>query len=344
MPHMTTTDPSQASTPPLPAAIEAIQRRRQHNELHWLVSTIIAPEFPHILETLTACGNMLLYNSPQHPDTQQHIERGAAIKLAVSLTKLELLKGIIVRDGLYITQLVINLKESHFNRHLHRINLDQPVLLRQLLEAREAIDSAIVRIHNFNKDQNHLDLVRSIELILHDLAVAKESLQLPLDPRLVFPLNKTDPTLFRPELPPSLSLDFYISQAELCIDLKNLHRVTEEPWCRIDLLGKLYVDKVRDEMKTKLDGTISPHSLEVHSSESGGALKALGQLLKPKVDPQEYITKCFTYDRTVVMVNKKIEVLCPDPLLVSTYTKLDSLENVVGMFLHNLRVVAPGGP
>lgn len=329
----------------LPSLISTLQSSREDKELHWLVSSVIMPEFERILETLQICGNMLLYNSPQHPDPEKHIERGPSIKLPVSSNKLEALKGIIVRNGIYITQLSLNLKDSYFNKHIHRINLNQPVLLPQLITAKESIDSAMLLIRNFNEDQNHSDLKRSFENILHELSIAKQCLQFPIDPKLVFPIHIIESEWFTPPLPLNLSLDIYINQAELCIDMKNLHKITEEPWSHIDPeLGKSYVDKVRDEMRNPTNGTTTPLNLsDVHLKEEESAphhlaLKALGQLLKPKMTPQEYITKCVTYNNSVVMVNRKIDVSCPDPLLVSTYTKLDSLENIVESFLHNLKV------
>lgn len=326
-------------------AVGSLQSINEDKELHWLISSIIMPEFEQLLETLHICANMLLYNSPQHPNAQMHTERGPSIKLPVSSTKLELVKGIIVRDGIYITQLSLHLKDSQFNRHIHRITLDQPILLPQLITLKESIDSAVLMIENFNEDQNHSDLISSFENILKEISIAKRSLQFPIDPALVFPLNKINPTFFRPELPHNLSLDLYVNQAELCIDLKNLHTVTEQPWCQIDpKTGRSYVDKIRDDMKNGKSPTpeTTPPLLMSSPSEESTAVatfKALGQLLKPKLDPQEYITKCYTYDKSVVMVNRKIEVSCPDPLLVSTFTKLDSLENIVESFLNNLKVI-----
>ncbi|KAK7686842.1 hypothetical protein QCA50_009917 [Cerrena zonata] len=60
------------------------------------------------------------------------------------------------------------------------------------------------------------------------------TLQLPTNPSLVFPVNVTPADAFDPELTPDIAIDLYISQAEVCIDLKNLHRVQDKPWCEID--------------------------------------------------------------------------------------------------------------
>ncbi|CAK7900725.1 regulator of V-ATPase in vacuolar membrane protein 2 [[Candida] anglica] len=345
--------------------VATLQNGREKRELHSLVTEIIMPEFDQIIETLNICANMLLYNSPQHPDPAKRIERGPPVKLPVSSSKSEMVKGIITRDGIYVTHLSVNLREAHFNRHIHRITLDQPILLPQLITAKESIDNAVLLLQNFNADQNHSDLCTSFENILEEVSRAKHSLQLPTDPSLVFPQHEIEAQWFRPSLPHNLALDMYINQAELCIDLKNLHRVTEEPWCHIDpQTGKSYVDTVRDEMKAgkPLDSIMeeldhrgsqggSPSSTPRTAAGSGsatpthsggaasGLAATLSHLLKPKIDPMEYVTKCSTYANSVVMVTKKIEVSSPDPLLVSTSTKLDSLENIISCFLHNLKAV-----
>ena len=324
--------------------IANLQIDREHKELKWLVSEGIMSEFDRIVETLKMCGNMLLYNSPEHPDPAQRIERGPPIKLPMTLLKLEAVKGIIVRDGVYVTQLNVNLKEAHFNRHIYRINLDQPFLLQQVITAKEAIDAAILLISNFNADQNHLDIVKLFENILKEILAARLALQLQTDPLLIFPLHKVQTSLFRPELPHNLALDLYINQSEVCLDLKNLHHVTEEPWCLVDSVsGKLYVDQVRDEMRQGvliLQASEHEPDVNAHTGTPASAFAALGNFLRPKIEPLEYIAKCVTYDGAVVMVNRKLEVLTADPLLVSTCSKLNSLESIVESFLHNLRVVS----
>ena len=56
---------------------------------------------------------------------------------------------------------------------------------------------------------------------------------------------------FEPQLLDRIAVDFYLSQNQVCIDLKSLHRITEKPWCEIDANGKSFVDKLKEEMKTR---------------------------------------------------------------------------------------------
>lgn len=310
-------------------------------ELHWLIELMVKPELPQIIEALQICSNLILYNSPQHPDPANHIERGPSITLPVSSTKLEALKGIVVRDGAYIKKMTVSLKEKHFNRVINRIHLVKPLLLPQIITAKRSIDKAITLIvqadsifdetcpdhRSEEHTQKHVHLVSIFNDLLRELQTAKNCLQLPTEPLLVFPMHVTLADNFDPELSSHIALDVYISQAEVCIDLKDLHKVTEKPWCDIDESGKSYVDKIRDDMST---GT-KAETTETHES----VFNVFN--LRPKYEPQDYITRCVTYNNMVVMVNKKIEVSSPDPVLVSAFTKLDSVEYLVSSFLENIQ-------
>lgn len=323
-------------------SVAQLKARSVDREIHWLVQLVVKPELPQLIEALQICSNLLLYNSPQHPDEALHIQRGPSITLPVSSGKLDLLKGIIVRDGAYVTKMTLTLKERHFNRVISRIHLVKPFLLAQIITAKKSIDSAIELIVQASSifdldacssaDENpHVVLISVFTDLLRELQIAKNALQLPTDPELVFPKHVTPPSLFDPELSAHIALDLYISQAEVCIDLKDLHRVTEKPWGDVDpASGKSYVDKIRDNMSAGI--------VDKHEEDSHGVLgSVMSLLLKPRYDVQDYITRCITYKDQVVMVNKKIEVLSADPVLVSAFTKLDSVEYMVSSFMENIQ-------
>ncbi|KAK6457762.1 RAVE subunit 2/Rogdi [Scheffersomyces xylosifermentans] len=358
----------------LHSLINELQVDQADKELHWLTAFIITPEFPQIIEALQICSNLLLYNSPQHPNASKHVERGPVIKLPVSSSKSEALKGIIVRDGAYITQLTVTLKEHHFNKHITRLHLKKPILLPQIITAKKAIDSSIEIIEGLTKltdcsDADHQKLIDSFNDLLSNIITAKNALQLPTDPDLVFPINKSPADAFEPELLPCIAVDLYITQAEVCIDLKSLHKVTERPWGEIEATsGKSYIDKIRDEMKlpsasasmastttSEISHPLNVSDIEKRLNEMTGhkeksftepsapagiltnMMTSMSHLsLRPKHDPIDYITKCVTYNNMVVMINKKIEVSSADPVLVSAFTKLDSIEYLVSSFISNL--------
>lgn len=56
--------------------VSSIQHQQDDRELHWLVSLVILPEFPQIIEALTICSNLLMFNSPQQPDPNNKIQKG----------------------------------------------------------------------------------------------------------------------------------------------------------------------------------------------------------------------------------------------------------------------------
>lgn len=399
------------------------QARSRHRELHWIIEEMVRPEFPRLIETLHICSNLLLYNSPQHPDPVNHIRRGPAVTLAVSSRNLEHLKGVLVRDGPHITKVNVSLRERHFNKLVNRLLLVKPYLLLQIITAKRSIDNAVELIvqalslfevsgdnalcviepdtssirttrtenqnyehkekgedlnlaknvtgmeenlksnenHNLQKpkevgsaynDENEIKSTKSKALedkeaqeahiilmsvftdLLKELQIAKSSLQLPTEPELVFPEHVTPPGMFEPEVASQIAVDMYISQAEVCIDLKDLHLVTEKPWADIDpITGKSHADLLREQILHKKEV-----SSELDEKSDTGVMSLINKhILKPKYETQDYIARCITFNNQVVIVNKKIEVLTADPILVSTFTKLDSVEHMVSSFLENIK-------
>ncbi|RLV89243.1 A-factor-processing enzyme [Spathaspora sp. JA1] len=356
--------------------ISSIQQGQDDKELHWLITEIISREFPQIIETLEIVYNLLTFNSPQQPDEHQRIERGPSIKLPLSSGKSEVLKGIIVRDGCEISQLQISIHEPHLNKYIHKLNLITPIKLPQIITAGESINQAITIINNlltlFQTSYNSQDLITLFHKLLQQIEISKTSLQIPIDPNLVFPVNITPSDFFEPKLHPAIAIDFYISQAEVCLDLKCLHRIKEKPWGEIEMeTGRSYIDKIRDEMKlpSNASSIVGTNSINTENTaaataaatplnvndiekrlhemtsttteETGFTLKkVMGSLqLRAKHDPIDYITKCITYNSMVVMINKKIEVSSPDPILVSAFTKLDSVEYLISSYIDCLTKV-----
>lgn len=333
--------------------IRQIKKISRDKELHWLVELVVQPELPQLIETLQMCSNMLLYNTPQKPDSSKHTEKGPAVTLPVSSSNLEAIKGILVRDGAYITKMSVAVKEKHFNKVVNYIKLSKPIPLIQIKAATKAIELSVMLIVQAQSvfDENlteqcqethlvkHALLLELFHSLLEELQVAKKALQLPTDPKLVFPLHITPSSHFEPPLDPHIALDLYISQAEVCLDLKDLFVVTEKPWCDIDPdTGKSYVDKVRDRMSEGKSEDLQITPKEKEKEKESMFSNVLGHLLlRPKLEAQDYITRCITYNNQVVIVDKKLEVSSADPILVSAFTKLDSVGYVVSRFMDNIK-------
>jgi hypothetical protein len=220
--------------------------------------------------------------------------------------------------------------------------LKNPIILKQVLASKAAIDSAIEMIKQsstLSSCNDHKSLIQLFTNLLHELSIAKNCLQLPTDPSLVFPQNVTDASYFEPPLPPNVAIDVYINQAEVCIDLKYLQQIVEKPWLEINESGLSYVDKLREEIKLK-DPTETQVKIDnklQSINQANSVFSNVLNILSQKHDPMDYITKCITYNRSVVMINSKIEVSSLDPIILSAFTKLDSVEYLISRCLENLQ-------
>lgn len=293
-------------------------------EIHWYVAQIVRPQLDQLLDALRITSNLLLYNAPHHPD--HDTARGPPITLPLSSSQ-NAVSGLLTRDGAYVTKLQAKIAGS---RVVSSLALVRPVLVAQIITAKTAIDAAtvlLVQASSLFEASDHVDHAALVEVLrqLHTkLGAAKAALQLPTDPRLVFPQHVTALAHFEPDFGHRLAVDVYISQAEVCVDVKDLRRVTERPWCDVDAAGKSYADRVRDDMVAGRKPVV----------EAGEGMWA--RLVRPKADAADYVARCVTYDGVVVMVQHKAEVLLPDPVLYSAFTKLDTVEYVVGTFMENM--------
>lgn len=339
---------------------EEVQAQSRQRELHWLLEEVVKSEFVWLIEILHICSNLLLYNSPRLPEAALR-ERSPSITLAVSSRKLEEIKGILVRDGAHVTKLNVSLRERHFNRLASLLVLKKPIVLPQIINAKRSIDNAVELIvqalsllevtpgnnedaalsctmHEETEEQKKLALETLITVLsvftssLKELQVAKNSLQLPTEPELVFPAHVTPKGSFEPEISSHIAVDVYISQAEVCVDLKHLHVVTQKPWSEIDAAtGQSYADQVREQILRK-------KYVDTDEKTDLGVMGLISKSIrKPKYESQDFIARCVTFNNLVVIVTKKIEVSTADPILLSVITKLDSVEHVVSRLLENIR-------
>lgn len=289
--------------------INTIQSDAAALEYQWLTS-IITPELSQISETLLIIKNLLLYNSPQKPDNLKLSQKGPPLKLP--FTSRDLLSGILSRDGLFLTNLLLIIKERHFNKYVSKVEISSPYPLNQLVRLVDTIDLALTLL------QTEKNLSLLLPSLLDYLSLSKSLLSVSSTLDSIFPAAK----ISLPNIPPNISLDFYINNSDLCLDLKLLYKIDESPW--LDIIdGKSYVDIIRDQIKAGL-----PVDIDLKPTTKF--------FFQKRFEPKDYITKCVTYDNMVVIVLEKIEVSSPDPVLLSVKTKLDSLEYLIQGFLQNL--------
>lgn len=310
---------SRGPAPPSPPCSSSADR-----EIHWYVAQIVRPQLDQLLDALRITSNLLLYNAPHHPGP--HTPRGAPVTLPLSSSN-HTVSGVLTRDGAYVTKLQAKISGS---RVVSSLALVRPLLVAQIIGAKTAIDAAtvlLVQASSLFEASDHVDhaaLAAVLRELHAELGAAKSALQLPTDPALVFPQHVARLADFEPDFGRRLAVDVYISQAEVCVDVKDLRRVTERPWCDVDAAGKSYVDRVRDDM------------LAGRKPQFEDDTSVWARLVRHKVDPADYVARCVTYDGVVVMVQHKAEVLLPDPVLYSAFTKLDTVEYVVGTFMENM--------
>lgn len=293
-------------------------------ELHWYVAQIVRPQLAHLRDTLEVCGNLLRHNLPDST-------HGPPITLPISAGALGALLGVLTRDGPSVTKMEIQVGDKRLARVAKTLRLVQPLPLAQVAAAAASVDDALAELAQARalfapgSRAPHAQLVSQLRALFAAIGAAKVSLQLPTDPALVFPQHVTQPGSFAPNCGLRLAADVYVSQAEVCLDIKALSQVTEKPWCEIDAKGKLYADRVRDEM----------------SAGRTPEIEHTGWRLTRR-PAEDYVARCVTYGGHVVMVDRKVEVLSADPVLVSTFTKLDSVEYVVGAFMANIETLTRG--
>lgn len=214
--------------------------------------------------------------------------------------------------------------------------------LTQIKQCQLLIIDSIEILQNFEKikesrDHDHNQFVSLFTDLKDKINLSKKLLQLPCDPGLVFPNNIPQYDVFDPVLPPNYTLDIYINQGNLCIDIKKLHVIHDEPWCRF-IGGRSFIDIVKEDLKMgriKIQDLDNLEDLEVYK---GLGLNTGFKWFK-RFKPIDYVTKCITFNSMVVMIDKNIEMNTSDPILISVLTKLDTLDYLIRKYLDNLRVL-----
>lgn len=311
------------------------ERRREVRvrEATWLVQRIVAPEYPKILDTLNECLRCLEDSPEPNP-------------LALSLYKTESVKGLIVREHLELTKLDFILKLKGMPKSVRYV-LQRPLKLPQIEEAVRLIATATEQAERlFQSLQDGETVHQGLKQLLESITLARLAVQTPT-PGILFPKHVIDREAFEPVLPTLVALDVYVQDTLIGVDVRLLEEVTEKPWSEVNEDGVSYVDEMKQKVlrrKRSITTLFKPgegsgqHNLFRDTATQGGLMQLL---LHPfaKYLAEEYMTRCVTYDRTVVMEVDKAEVQTFDPVLVRCGTKLDGLHGLVQGLYENLRVV-----
>lgn len=298
------------------------------------------------LESSHYFSDIVLLGLPDIADAlsaTRHLISDTPVKLPLTSVHLETLKGIAVRDGTCISEILVHLRHGHAKPV--SLRLITPLVLPQLVDAVLAIEDALEAVQLASALSCGEYVIRLCTLLTH-VDRAKLLLQLPTDPLLVFPKHVCPANAFTPPLE-NLLVDLYVTRAELCLDIKCLHLVTERGWGDFDSSsGRAYIDIIRDEMSSQQENALSPQNVEkrmaqlVSGTAPSNSILAVLSHFTHKLDPLDYITRGAVYDGHVVLIDGKAQVSSPDAALVSALTKLDSVSYMLSIFVDNLKALA----
>ncbi|CCK67949.1 Rav2p KNAG_0A02600 [Huiozyma naganishii CBS 8797] len=317
------------------------------NEQRWLINEIIRPELPNIIDNVEKCVEGLYsdqtFKMPLSNSTAGNSVLGPTIK------------GIITRQGTNVLDFQIALSFPEFKKGkptIYRMNTGVKFSLYQL----EYIGKNLQTILELLED---LEIEEDTELFLEKfrsvLSVITQSINVLENPpkNLIFPFdnNFAMKQMFQGygELSESnhheISLEIVLVKNELCIDFRNLEKVTKKPWCNIDLeTKKSLVDKIKEALKVDRDKTLSETLREndVHLEEPGLITNLMISTFNRESttlqQAQAFIARCITYNGKVVIETEKISVTTSDPTLISITSKLSSIERSISNHFTNLEV------
>lgn len=338
-----------------------ISKSNKEKEGPWFIENIILRQIPSIQETLVSCKDMIVDESNE-------------IKLPISSRNSDVIKGVIIRKQCEIVGINLILKGFPV-KHLE-LKANERVVIPQLNDGVHEIDQALIsidRLFQLYSDGTHFERYLDVLTEFHGhIKLAKDSLKLP-SPDYLFPRYRNVKAL-EPELPVSMSLDFYINNGDICLEINKLHQSHAVPWSIIVNKTKRqsFVDVVRTQISKNREDSINEivdmeykKLLRWLDSESGTAIeddnnhhkkslqgRGVGGVLSGLFfnggssfrNCNKYLQNYLTYldndnQPIVVMVEEKFEVLSSDPILISTSTKLETLERVVEKMIENFQVV-----
>jgi hypothetical protein len=302
--------------------IRQLERLNGQRDKEWLINDVIKPQVPNVLETLTTCLNL--------------ITSVDQVKLPLT-TRTEQVKGVMTRVGDEIVGMDVLLSLNTFSKRLRlKMREDQHLQLVQWTEL----------IHLINETINNVVLLQDIggdgfleklNSVMVTLTKCSTVLNKPHE-QLLFPQHKIEmETLFEPDgkllthYKDRLSIDIYLLNSEITLELRSLAHITEEPWCHIDEDGKSHVDKLRDDLKH--------HKVQLNDILT--ERYSIGHVLGfNKFNAHDYLTRGITFHGQVVIEVEKLSIPCQDPTLLSVGAKLNGLEHLVSKMYRNLDLAA----
>lgn len=312
------------------------ERKDATEECSWVIEEIVKPQLPNIIDNFSKCLEML--------ESDQIFKMPISNGIPNENNKQNdspTVKGVITRQGEYIIDFHIVVKFPQFQRGkqvMFRMNTGLNFLLVQFSKIMTHLKSILEILNQLqlatdvNEFGNKFDV--AMELLNHSLVLLQNP---PRD--LVFPEdnNYAMKEMFQDcysiceSTAHILGLELTLCKNELCIELRNLIKVTKKPWCEIDnKSGKSFCDEIRNqvtnERQKNLSKILSENGVQVQDSTLlNHIISSFQSEAITLPEAQELLRRGVTFDNRVVMECEKLIVSTSDPTLISISAKLNSL-------------------
>lgn len=314
-------------------------------ERNWLIEEIIKPELPNIIDNVERCLEMLKSDQVfKIPISSGSSEFGETASV----------KGIVARRGnkLMDFQAVVRFPEFHKGKQvLFKKHPGADFQLQQIESITSNLETVLGRLEELQMTADSDTFIDKIGQILQLLTKSINLLQNP--PRsLSFPdsNNYAMKQLFQDygslceSTHHEISLEIVLFKNELCVDFRNLSKITKRPWCDINPnTGKSFGDKIKDELTQDRSKNLSDilGTNGVHIEQPTFINNLMSNFNTEWVtlpQAQYFLNRCVTFDGKVVIENSKVALTTSDPFLISTSSKLNALENSVSNYYTNLKL------
>lgn len=314
-------------------------------ERNWLIEEIIKPESPNITDNVKRCLEMLKSEQVfKIPISSGGNEYGNTPSV----------KGLVARQGSKLVdfQALVKFPEFHKGKAIVlKKNPESHFPLPQIEKLISNLESVLERLEELEVTKDPETFIYSIGEILRLLTKSINLLQNP--PRnLSFPESNNDAMkkLFQDyeslceSAHHEISLEIVLFKNELCVDFRNLSKVTKKPWCDIDHhTNKSFSDKVKDELMQDRSKTVSNILREkgVYMEEPtliNNLMSKFNTQWTTLPQAQYFLNRCVTFNNKVVIEIGKVALTTSDPFLISTSSKLSALENSVSNYYTNLKL------
>ncbi|CDF87753.1 BN860_13674g1_1 [Zygosaccharomyces bailii CLIB 213] len=315
------------------------------NECKWLIEEIIKPELPNIIDNVERCLDMLqseqVFRIPISSGCNETSDRPSV-------------KGIVARQAgqLVDFQAVVRFPEFHNGKPiLFKKSPESHFPLQQIETITGHLQTVLITLEDLQITMEPKSFVDKIGQVLELLIKSINLLQNP--PRdFSFPdsgnaamkLLFDDHEALSQTAHHEISLEIVLFKKELCVDFRNLIKVTKKPWCEIDPgTGKSFGDKIKDQLTTdrskNLSSVLKENGVQIEQATFlNNLMSNFSAEITTLPQAQNYLNRCVTFNDKVVIEIAKVALTTSDPFLISTSTKLSSLENSVSNYFTNLEV------